>query len=642
MPNFITPFTTPENYTYDISKIEVINGLAKLKENLSNVYARWHLNQTSGANVPDSSGNNRDGATINDPSWVSGKLNNAIQLNGTNQYINCGNIAGFDSDNNFSLECWAQWDSLASMALISKMQSGGLQRGYLSFVFEGSVYFLLRTSAASYMMLSTNNDTFNNNAFHHVIITYDGSSLASGVNIYVDSINQTLNVVSDNLNNSITNSIDCEIGSRDGVDYFEGIIDEVLIYDAVLIQEEVDYKYNAGSGHEDEKHYTDKPTIFKTAGDTDSPILNFTNFVVSKGEYEGSLTYQLSDNGINWLYWNGSIWASAGVDDYNSEATANINILTFTTFNEKIYVKSFLISDGTQHVEVDEIQIGYTTNIAPNVYAGANKNAKDEQTIAPFADSSFDDPDGAIDHAYYKVDNEIPIFIEIQQGGYGTLLEAVQAFTYKFSNVGEITVRLQVEDNEGAKNEDSLTVTVTKHTITFTIKDAPTNNHLSSIVFSSGDGSDNIIVDSPFDYDYEVGAFYVEFNKAAYSGISDTLLVTVDAIQNYSLGLTLTQPDIPVIIDNFFDEQISDHAISGSFGEIIQTMQAQLIELLGLNGSNLKLFNSVYTNGNLTQQDGTTHKTKEDLEEDVDAIATYQSQATYIDGKFHEGTFKKL
>jgi hypothetical protein len=50
-------------------------------------YLHYNLNETSGVVVNDDSGNLRHAKTIGNPSWVAGKLNNCLQLNGSSQYI---------------------------------------------------------------------------------------------------------------------------------------------------------------------------------------------------------------------------------------------------------------------------------------------------------------------------------------------------------------------------------------------------------------------------------------------------------------------------------------------------------------------------------------------------------------------------
>jgi hypothetical protein len=50
-------------------------------------YLQYHLNESSGTAVADSSGNSRHAITQNGPTWMAGKLNNCLNLNGVNQTI---------------------------------------------------------------------------------------------------------------------------------------------------------------------------------------------------------------------------------------------------------------------------------------------------------------------------------------------------------------------------------------------------------------------------------------------------------------------------------------------------------------------------------------------------------------------------
>jgi len=49
----------------------------------------------------------------------------------------------------------------------------------------------------------------------------------------------------------------------------------------------------------------------------------------------------------------------AGATDYNIATDINDNIITFPTTNTQILFKAFLVSDGTQLIELDNIRIGY-------------------------------------------------------------------------------------------------------------------------------------------------------------------------------------------------------------------------------------------------------------------------------------------
>jgi len=114
---------------------------------------------------------------------------------------------------------------------------------------------------------------------------------------------------------------------------------------------------------------TDNPTVVNV-----SPALGFTglsSFSETLGAgNQGSVKYQISNNGANWYYWNGSNWvaATAGYDHSNTATEVNTNCAQFDddVGGGDFYFKAFLHSDGTQAVELDEVTLGYVTNEAPN------------------------------------------------------------------------------------------------------------------------------------------------------------------------------------------------------------------------------------------------------------------------------------
>ncbi|MDD5524482.1 MAG: DUF2341 domain-containing protein, partial [Smithella sp.] len=85
------------------------------------------------------------------------------------------------------------------------------------------------------------------------------------------------------------------------------------------------------------------------------------------GDNAGSVKYQISNNGTDWYWYNsGSTdWeAASGLIQTNTAADINTNV---STFDDDIhpgeigtfYFKSFFISDGTQKVELDSVDLGY-------------------------------------------------------------------------------------------------------------------------------------------------------------------------------------------------------------------------------------------------------------------------------------------
>jgi len=627
MANQAYDYTTPGDYTYDSDKIDITAGVVSVKEDLSNVYARWHLNESSGTSVADDSGNSRTATAVNteDGDWVSGKLNNCISLDGVDEYINCGNIAGFERTDSFSIEAWINTTD-DSQNIVGKRNDGAPFRGYELQMLSGKIYFLLCNDSAggNVLQVYTTTVTVNDGAWHHVVATYDGTSDAYGINVYIDNSLVSLTVQLNALSATIQNSENFNIGARRGINkFFNGLIDEVVIYDKELSSSEVAYRYNSGSGIETFLNYSDNPTIEPTSLFNPASVATWDSFSETLGGgNEGSIGYNLYKvNKTNQYYWNGAAWVTGGSSsNYNTAATINTNIGTFDATPDEIGYIAYLISNGSQDIELSANTIGYTDNVSPSVNAGLDKTADDNETISPFSDCTFSDADGTVTNSYYKIIGEVDIYTEISQGGYGTLLEAVQAFTYKFENTGSLTCWLKVKDNGGAESEDSLTVTVSAYTVTFNVKDSQAT-HLANISFNPGDGSGWTTKNSPFTHDYEYSATDISaiFDKPGYS-IETITFATTTHTESVTLNAMVSASDVANAV---WDEAIADHRLSGSFGLALQ-------KTLGLAQHNYRIFSPVYDgNNNLTSATIKIYPTSTDTTNDTNELEEYTLTASY-------------
>lgn len=545
MANLLIPYTTPANYTYDSNKVDVAGGITSVKENLTNMYARLHMNEATGATVLDTSGNGRDGTPTNSPVSVAGKLNNALSFNGSTQDVNFGNIANFERTQAFSVAMWVKTSMTGTAHFINHIQNTFPFVGWQFYKFtDQKLYFSLINNASINTIQVGGSSIINIGSWVFIVMTYDGSSNASGVQFYVNNVAETMNIALDTLSLSTLISTNLYIGRRsDGVGYVNGDIDETLIVDRVLTVPEINYLWNGGSGREDFIRYSDDPPIELTNLFDPATVASWDNFVKTDGGgNEGTSRFTLYKvDKANEYYWNGSIWVTGGSSsNSNTEAIVNTNIGSFDATPDKIGVKEYLISDSFQRVETDLLSIGFTPNQVPLVNAGTDKNTFDNLTISPFSDCSFSDSDGTVDFARYKVDGEVDIWTNIPIGGHGSLLEAVQAFNYQFTNSGILTVRLQVEDNDADTSEDSLLVTVSKYTRTVNIKDAVTDSHLLGVFFDPDDGTGGALQSSPFDYSWDFGSFDIEFTKSGYNDKSQTISVSDES----DLDLTMTEQSV--------------------------------------------------------------------------------------------------
>lgn len=220
------------------------------------VYAHYHLNEISGRQVLDSSGNNRSGSCVNmeDSDWVSGKLNNCLFFDGINEHIRYGTIANFNRFDSFSLECWIKRSRFNIRDIIcTRMRTSSNYRGYGLFIESDNKlnFVLVRTFGSDYIHVNSVSGIDDTN-WHHVVVTYDGSGLASGVNIYLDGHSLVTNILADSLTGSITGTRRFFI-ARWGNSYFQGNIDEFVIYNEELTLGKVLFRWNNGIGRENFK-----------------------------------------------------------------------------------------------------------------------------------------------------------------------------------------------------------------------------------------------------------------------------------------------------------------------------------------------------------------------------------------------------
>jgi hypothetical protein len=231
-----------------------------------NTYAQWHLNELSGIVVDDATVNNRNGTTVNSPTWVAGKLNNCLNMTAVSvAYAKFGNIAAFERTTACSYEFWFNTGNNTQDGIFGKFD--GTKGTYL-YAHSSILYFILQNlSGVIYVTIP-----FIPSVWHHLIITYDGSSHASGIKMYLDNVDTLVTIGSDTLNSgTIVGSTEFMIGygyySQKGLK-----LDEFVIYDKVLSVPEVAFRWNGGSGTE--YLQSNAPPY---APNTPSPVNHFGN-----------------------------------------------------------------------------------------------------------------------------------------------------------------------------------------------------------------------------------------------------------------------------------------------------------------------------------------------------------------------------
>jgi hypothetical protein len=166
--------------------------------------------------------------------FASGRLGLSGHFDGE-RFIDAGDVAKFDFFDKFSLGAWVRLDDLRGGTIVSRMTDVNQGDGYALVVKDGRIQVNLVKRWLDDAIRVETDPLLEADTWRHVMATYDGSRVASGVTIYVDGSPVEFNILVDELNQSFDSDQPLRIGAGGGPDErFRGRIDEVRIYDTCL------------------------------------------------------------------------------------------------------------------------------------------------------------------------------------------------------------------------------------------------------------------------------------------------------------------------------------------------------------------------------------------------------------------------
>ncbi len=204
----------------------------------------WSFNGT-----PNDLSKSHNNAIVHNAKLSSDKSSYLFNGQNDNIVINDSEHLNFDTEDNFSVNLIVKSNLQASPGMIfSKMVHSSPYRGFEIFTnTKGTilVYMIHDADKNNFILLETNESVLADKLIHHIMVTYDGSSSADGINIYIDNKLKAHTASTNNLNASMKTSANINIGSRNEQCCFEsGIIDELAVWNKVLDKGEIDHIYN--------------------------------------------------------------------------------------------------------------------------------------------------------------------------------------------------------------------------------------------------------------------------------------------------------------------------------------------------------------------------------------------------------------
>jgi len=171
--------------------------------------------------------------------WFPGSFSESLLFNGR-LFLDLGTKAAFERTDSFSLSVWAYPTTADTMTLAYRgKQETARGSSYELQMESGNVAFRMVSRWPQNSLQLIAKTPVDLRQWSHIVATYDGTSRASGVTVYIDGERAELEVISDALTHDIGRSGTLRIGHRATLEPFRGMLDDLRIYPRILTKTEI-------------------------------------------------------------------------------------------------------------------------------------------------------------------------------------------------------------------------------------------------------------------------------------------------------------------------------------------------------------------------------------------------------------------
>ncbi|HVY68642.1 MAG TPA: DUF1549 domain-containing protein, partial [Verrucomicrobiae bacterium] len=170
--------------------------------------------------------------------WTDGRVGKGIKLDGEKEFVKTDATLNFDSGDSFSYGCWFKQTG-KNGALIARMDEAKENRGFDLLMSDNKLYVHLINAWPENAIRVVTKKEIPRDRWMHVMATYDGSSKAAGVKIYLNGKEMELDVKDDKLSGPIRCETALNLGKRSASYPFRGSLDDARFYGRALSASEV-------------------------------------------------------------------------------------------------------------------------------------------------------------------------------------------------------------------------------------------------------------------------------------------------------------------------------------------------------------------------------------------------------------------
>ena len=190
----------------------------------------------------DSVGTNN--GTVNGATQVSGKINSAYSFNGSNNYIRRATFTPVPTST-LTLGVWIKTNSTSNQYIITQGRHPQTINGEYIFMMlsDGTLNFWDYNGNYGFSESNTSIGTINDGIWHYITFVKNGTS----GEYYIDGVlDTTVSAVADRT--YIQDDFTIGVDYRGSSEYFNGIMDEIGVWDRALSSSEITELYNSGAG----------------------------------------------------------------------------------------------------------------------------------------------------------------------------------------------------------------------------------------------------------------------------------------------------------------------------------------------------------------------------------------------------------
>ena len=181
----------------------------------------------------DRAGQGNDGTLTNGPARAPGKIGQGLSFDGSNDYVESTSNVLDPTSGPLTASAWFKTNSITTnQVIIAQLDGTGTGRGWLSINSTG----VISSNLGNTVTLGTT--ALKTNTWYHAVVT----KLSGVVTLYLDGQND----------GSAARTIESATGvtrigiGKTGLNPFNGLIDEVRVYNRVLSADEIKRLYNMG------------------------------------------------------------------------------------------------------------------------------------------------------------------------------------------------------------------------------------------------------------------------------------------------------------------------------------------------------------------------------------------------------------